>query len=136
MPEALLATRTPAVFARRAAARVPDAVVAARAGSVVGFAVALPATGELEQLFVDAAARGTGVAATLLRAAEARLPKRGRWHLVTTVGNAAAAAFYAKHGWARAGTATYAADLGGGRTLDVALDRFEKDAPPGDASYE
>ena len=135
LPAALLAARTPESFRARAAARANgDAVVAVAAGGgVVGFCVAAPAGGEIEQLFVDAGVRGAGTAAALLAAGEALLS--GPMHLVVTPGNGRAEAFYAKAGWRRAGVESYAADLGGGETLAVPLVRFEKDRPaPGDAS--
>ena len=67
LPAALLAARTPESFRARAAARANgDAVVAVAAGGgVVGFCVAAPAGGEIEQLFVDAGERGAGTAAKM-----------------------------------------------------------------------
>ena len=79
VPVSLAAARTDDWFARRAAERVPDMTVAEAGGSVVGFTVVI--ADEVEQLYVDRAARGTGVAEALLVEAErqirARAARRG-----------------------------------------------------------
>jgi GNAT superfamily N-acetyltransferase len=59
---------------------------------------------ELHQLYVAAAARGSGVAAALIADAEARLAESGvetAW-LGCAIGNERAARFYEKSGWHRA----------------------------------
>src|SRR5262249_22481368 len=61
---------------------------------------------ELYQLYVSAAARGTGVAAALIVDAEARLAERGienAW-LGCAIGNERAARVYEKCGWHRGRT--------------------------------
>jgi GNAT superfamily N-acetyltransferase len=61
---------------------------------------------ELYQLFVGAAARGTGVAVALIEHAEASVAATGAgaiW-LTCAIGNERAARFYEKRGWRRAGT--------------------------------
>ena len=127
LPAALLKRRTLDAFEARAASRAAtgDTVVAVEGGRVVGFAVAKRDANEVEQVFVDGAARGTGVAARLLSAAEARLAG-GRMHLVATPKNARAIRFYEKAGWTRVGPVVYDAEVGDGTTCAVDLARFEK----------
>jgi ribosomal protein S18 acetylase RimI-like enzyme len=63
---------------------------------------------ELYQLYVSAAARGTGVAAALVADAEVRIAATGAataW-LACAIGNDRAARFYEKCGWRRAGVMT------------------------------
>ncbi|MEL6372437.1 MAG: GNAT family N-acetyltransferase [Pseudomonadota bacterium] len=69
---------------------------------------------ELSNLFVAREARGSGLAAALLRDAETRLAAAGhaRGWLACAVGNVRAARFYARCGWGRAQTIDY--DYGGG----------------------
>ena len=129
LPPALLEKRTLAAFAARAAARVEHTVVADGDG-VVGFAVALPDGNEMEQLFVDARARGGGAAGALLASAEARLPGPTLF-LVAVPENARAIRFYEKHGWVRAGRVTYDAEVEAGVAFPLRLLRLEKTrAPP------
>jgi ribosomal protein S18 acetylase RimI-like enzyme len=77
---------------------------------------------------VARSARGSGVAARLVRDAEERLAARGvttAW-LACAIGNERAARFYEKHGWRRTGTVVNIAETAeGGFALDVW--RFEKD---------
>ena len=89
VPVSLAAARTDDWFARRAAERVPDMTVAEAGGSVVGFTVVI--ADEVEQLYVDRAARGTGVAEALLVEAERQIRATGgqAW-LAVAVGNARA----------------------------------------------
>ena len=73
-------------------------------GAPVGFHVVK--ADELYQLYLSAAARGSGVAAALIADAEARLAERGvetAW-LACAIGNERAARFYEKCGWHRVGT--------------------------------
>lgn len=61
--------------------------------------------GGVDQLFVSASARGTGVATALLSDAEASLENLGvkvAW-LACAIGNERAAGFYEKSGWQRTG---------------------------------
>ncbi|HEY7043809.1 MAG TPA: GNAT family N-acetyltransferase, partial [Nocardioidaceae bacterium] len=64
VPEALLAYRTRDQFSPRAAERVPHSWVAEVDGRTVGFVTV--DGDEVEQIFVDATARGTGLATLLL----------------------------------------------------------------------
>jgi len=75
---------------------------------------------------VDRTARGTGVAAQLLRRGEDEV--RGNGHsrawLAVVAGNARARAFYERHGWRDAGPFTYQAETAAG-TFPVPSHRYE-----------
>ncbi|MFW6690872.1 GNAT family N-acetyltransferase [Streptomyces sp. MAR4 CNX-425] len=115
----LVAMRTPESFAARAAARVPDTAVAEAGGALAGFVTAVG--DEVEQLFVAAEHRGTGVAALLLAEGERRVAARGygRAWLAVVTGNARARRFYARQGWADEGPLDYRAE---GRDGPVTVD--------------
>lgn len=81
-----------------------DVFVARDAASVVGTAALVPladSLAELKRMFVSPAARGLGVASSLLRAAEdrARALGAGAVRLETGLPQAAAIALYEKHGY-------------------------------------
>lgn len=97
VPAGLVAARTRASFEERVDALLPRAVVAEVDGELAGF-VALDGD-ELDLLFVDAAARGTGIAGHLVTAAE----ERGATWLSVVTGNARARRFYERHGYVDAG---------------------------------
>ena len=82
---------------------------------------------ELYQLFVVAAARGSGAATALTADAETRLAASGvktAW-LACAIGNDRAARFYEKQGWHRAGTMLNRLDgVAGEQYLEVW--RYEK----------
>jgi len=83
---------------------------------------------ELHQLFVAAAARGTGAAAILIGDAEGQLSDKGvatAW-LACAIGNERAARFYEKSGWRRAGNFVSRLELPDG-TLLMEVWRYEKD---------
>ena len=64
---------------------------------------------EVEQVYVDRAFRGSGVAALLLDEAERQVAAAGHdvaW-LAVVVGNARAQAFYARRGWTDEGDLAY-----------------------------
>lgn len=106
LPAALARVRTLDSFAQRLAAALPRVRVAALPEGPVGFC--LVEGDELNQLFVSAAARGSGVAAALVRDAEARLWTSGvrlAW-LSCAIGNERAARFYEKSGWLRSAAVT------------------------------
>src|SRR5687768_5805239 len=63
VPDALLPHRCLDDFRRRVPPRIPETTVATIDGQVVGFVTVRE--DEVEQVYVSAAARGTGVAATL-----------------------------------------------------------------------
>ena len=101
----------------------------ASSGELLGFAVALPAKKELEQLFLSARARGKGVAARLLDAAEEYLGRRsslaGPAFLTCFEGNARARAFYEKRGWTNRGMCSHDAEVSGGSHTRQLL-KYEK----------
>jgi ribosomal protein S18 acetylase RimI-like enzyme len=103
VPDALVTVRTAESFTTRAAEIVPNTVVArvddADAVVVVGFVTAVG--DEVEELYVHPAHRGTGVAGSLLTAAEAIIASSGHFEawLAVVAGNTTARAFYERHGW-------------------------------------
>jgi GNAT superfamily N-acetyltransferase len=103
VPPELARARTLASFrGARMRAGLADARVVGPKGAPLGFAM-LKGDG-LYQLYVAAAARGTGVAAALIADAEARIAATGAataW-LACAIGNERAARFYEKSGWQRA----------------------------------
>jgi GNAT superfamily N-acetyltransferase len=104
VPAALTRLRTLEGFRERLRRALPDIRVVGPRGNPVGFTVVKGS--ELYQLFVAAPARGSGVAAALIKDAEARLAADGvetAW-LACAIGNERAARFYEKHGWRRVGT--------------------------------
>ena len=120
-----LAERTFAGFLPRVEKHVnhADTLVACdQRGAVIGFCVCL--TDEVEQFWVSAHARGSGIAAQLMRGAETLLLSRGckRAHLYAFVRNARASRFYERSGWERLGACTHT--VHGGHELN--LMRFEK----------
>ena len=103
VPDALVAVRTPESFRARAAERVGDTTVATVDGTVAGFVMVVG--DEVEQVYVDAAHRGSGVATVLLAEAERHVAAAGHpvaW-LAVVAANARARAFYDRQGWADEG---------------------------------
>ena len=100
--------------------------VAESRGQPVGFVVVKG--DEVEQIYVDRTARGTGVAARLLRMAEAEIRRAGHRHawLAVVAGNQRARAFYARLGWRDAGPFSYLAETEIG-PLAVPSHRYEID---------
>src|SRR5262245_35340420 len=104
VPAELARVRTLESFRDRMRAAIEDVRVAGPSGAPLGFH--LLKDDELYQLYVSAAARGTGVAGALIADAEARLAEKGvatAW-LGCAIGNERAARFYEKCGWHRART--------------------------------
>jgi putative acetyltransferase len=123
VPDALLRHRTPESYPPRVRERLAHTAVAEVHGVVAGFVVTVE--DELEQLYVDAAARGTGVAQLLIAHAEQAIAARGHdeaW-LAVVAGNDRAIAFYGKSGWRDAGPFDYQAEVEGG-TLPVPCRRL------------
>jgi GNAT superfamily N-acetyltransferase len=114
VPEGLTAARTLAAFLERTPARVADTVVAVDDdATLLGFAMVVD--DEVEQLFVARAARGSGLAATLLDDAERRVAAHGHtvaW-LAVVAGNARARRFYERCGWSDEGDLPYEVVAGG-----------------------
>jgi ribosomal protein S18 acetylase RimI-like enzyme len=125
VPAALAAHRRIEEFRRRVPPRLDATTVASVDGRLVGFVTLHD--DEVEQVYVDASARGSGVAPALLRHAERAIAARfDRAWLAVATGNARARRFYARQGWTDAGDLDYPAEIGGG-TLPVPCRRYEKD---------
>jgi ribosomal protein S18 acetylase RimI-like enzyme len=106
VPKELARLRTPESFRARMADGLSDVRVLGPIGAPLGFCMLKG--DELYQLYVSAAARGSGTAATLIADGEARLAAAGveiAW-LACAIGNDRAARFYEKSGWHRARTIT------------------------------
>ena len=125
VPAELTRLRTLESFRTRLRDLLPSVRVVGAAGEPVGFCIVKD--DELYQLFVAAAARGSGAAVALTADAEARLAATGvetAW-LACAIGNARAARFYEKQGWHRAGTMLNRLDgVAGEQFLEVW--RYEK----------
>jgi ribosomal protein S18 acetylase RimI-like enzyme len=109
VPQELVDARTEASFRTRASERISDTTVATVDGAVVGFVMVVD--DEVEQVYVAAAYRGTGVAKVLLGEAERRIRASGHrkaW-LAVVAGNGRARAFYKRAGWVDEGPFDYAA---------------------------
>jgi ribosomal protein S18 acetylase RimI-like enzyme len=128
VPEALLPHRGIDEFRRRVPSRIHQSTVATAAGGIVGFVTVHD--DEVEQVYVAAHARGSGVAGALLRHAEQLIAARfERAWLAVATGNARARRFYERCGWRDGGGFEYAAEIEGG-TLPVPCRRYEKDVAP------
>jgi GNAT superfamily N-acetyltransferase len=125
VPDALTAIRTDESFATRAAQRVADTVVAVVDDAVAGFIMVVD--DEVEQVYVHADHRGTGVAAALLTESERVVSANGhaRAWLAVAVGNARARRFYEKRGWVDEGVFDYPAATADG-TIPVPCHRYAK----------
>jgi len=109
VPHELVQARTEDSFHSRASARVGDTTVATVDGAVAGFVMVVD--DEVEQVYVSALHRGTGLAALLLREAERQVKANGyakAW-LAVVAGNARARAFYERNGWRDEGPFDYLA---------------------------
>ncbi len=128
VPEGLHRHRGLDDFRERVGPRLPATTVAVTGARVIGFVAV--AADELEQLFVTREARGSGVAAALLRHGEATiaLGHDAAW-LAVVAGNARARRFYERHGWRDAGALPYLAETPGG-SFSVPSRRYEKRVRP------
>ena len=122
----LVAIRTLDAFRARTGRRVGETRVATVDGAVAGFTMVIG--DEIEQVYVAGDHRGAGVSPALMADAEAALRAAGvetAW-LAVVAGNARARRFYEKQGWADAGSVSYEAATGDGRTVVVPSRRYEK----------
>jgi GNAT superfamily N-acetyltransferase len=125
LPPELARLRTFESFGERLRAALDQVRVAELSDETVGFCMIHG--DELYQLFVTAAARGSGVAAALVADAEARLAAAGVatvW-LACAIGNERAARFYEKCGWQRTGTVVNPLDTPAG-VFRLEVWRYEK----------
>jgi GNAT superfamily N-acetyltransferase len=126
VPEELVEARTDESFRARASERVAVTTVAVVDGAVVGFVMVVG--DEVEQVYVAAAHRGTGIADVLLREAERLV--RGNGHstawLAVVAGNARARSFYERAGWRDEGPFDYSA-AGESGPIVVPCHRYTKD---------
>lgn len=121
----LIEIRTEESFHKRAAERIGDTTVAVVYGEIAGFIMVVD--DEVEQVFVAARHRGTGVADALMTEAERQVKANGHskaW-LAVVAGNARARAFYQRLGWVDEGPFDYAAATEGG-TVSVPCQRYTK----------
>jgi ribosomal protein S18 acetylase RimI-like enzyme len=126
VPPELAQYRQPEQFVSRARERLDCTWVAESHGQTVGFVVVKD--DEVEQIYVDRAVRGTGVAAMLLRKAEAEIRGAGHRHawLAVVAGNQRARSFYSRLGWRDAGPMSYLAETEAG-PFAVPTHRYEID---------
>jgi GNAT superfamily N-acetyltransferase len=125
VPPELEKARTPGSFDSRAAGRVGATTVATVEKTIVGFVMV--AGDEIEELYVAAEHRGTGVAQELIREAGRQLKERGyasAW-LAVVAGNARARRFYERNGWRDDGPIAYPADTDHG-TIEIPCHRYTK----------
>jgi GNAT superfamily N-acetyltransferase len=106
----------------------PSAQIAETGGHLVGFVTVR--NDEIEQLYVDAHARGSGVAAALLGHGERVIAEQHeRAWLAVVAGNTRARRFYARYGWIDTGPFDNPAEIAGG-TMTVPTLRYEKRLRP------
>lgn len=125
VPAELVAHRTPGTFPPRVRERLPTTWVAERDGVAVGFVVVI--ADEVEQVYVDRTARGSGVAQALLRVGEDAVRAAGHdsaW-LAVVAGNGRARRFYEREGWTDRGPASYPAQTASGE-VPVPVRRYER----------
>ena len=128
VPDELTASRTLAEFHERVPHRVADTTVAETGGELAGFVMVVG--DEVEQVYVAAAHRGSGVAEALLDEAVRRVAAAGHdeaW-LAVVEGNARARRFYERRGWRDAGALPYEV-TSGGRTLVSPCRRYVLSIP-------
>jgi DNA/RNA-binding domain of Phe-tRNA-synthetase-like protein/GNAT superfamily N-acetyltransferase len=126
VPQELADVRTAESFRTRAADRLGDTTVATVDGVVAGFVMVVG--DEVEQVYVSASHRGTGVAGVLMEEAERRVRAKGHrtaW-LAVVAGNARARAFYERSGWRDEGPFDYSAATERGPIV-VPCHRYTKD---------
>jgi GNAT superfamily N-acetyltransferase len=129
VPDGLLPHRGPDDFHGRVPARLGTTTVATTRSGIVGF-VMLHGD-EVEQMYVDTPARGTGIAAQLLAHGEVVIGERhDRAWLAVVAGNVRARRFYERNGWAEVGAFDNPAWTTGGVMFPVPALRYEKRLTP------
>jgi GNAT superfamily N-acetyltransferase len=125
LPAELIRLRTPESFADRLLAAREHCRVVGLVGGPTGF-VRIEGD-ELDQFYVLASARGTGLAYGLMAATEALMRESGttRAWLACAIGNDRAARFYARCGWANTGVRSFDAETSAGPFAHDVW-RFEK----------
>jgi GNAT superfamily N-acetyltransferase len=125
VPTELVRLRTPESFADRLVAARDRCRVTGQEGVPTGF-VRIEGD-ELDQFYVLASARGTGLAYGLMTAAEALMRKNGttRASLACATGNDRAARFYTRCGWANIGVGLAEAETSTG-PFALEVWQFEK----------
>ena len=129
VPPELVELRTEESFRARAAQRIADTTVASVDRAVAGFVMVVD--DEVEQVYVSARHRGTGVAALLMSEAERQVRANGHekaW-LAVVAGNGRARSFYERSGWRDEGPFEYAAAAGAAAetgTIAVPCHRYTK----------
>jgi GNAT superfamily N-acetyltransferase len=129
VPDELVAARTEEAFRVRAAERVGEMTVAVVDSAVAGFVLVVD--DEVEQVYVAASHRGTGVADALMGEAERQVRANGHetaW-LAVVAGNARARAFYERAGWKDDGAFDYSASAEDG-SIAVPCRRYTKSVGP------
>jgi ribosomal protein S18 acetylase RimI-like enzyme len=128
VPQELVRHRTPDDFRRRVPPRLGWTTVAVLEDRLVGFVMVHG--DEVEQVYVDASARGRGVADALMEHAEREIGARHdvAW-LAVAVDNTRARRFYERSGWRDVLGFDYPAEIEGG-TLPVPCRRYEKAVKP------
>lgn len=120
VPAALARLRTRRNFRDRLLARWDGFRIAGQAGAPLGFHLVV--ADELNQFYVSATARGTGLASAMMADAESRfrVARIRRAWLSCSIGNERAARFYTRSGWIRTGEETIACETSEGAfPLDV-----------------
>lgn len=126
VPDELVRVRTSESFRSRAVQRVPDTAVAQVEGQLAGFVMV--DGDEVDQVYVDAAHRGSGVARPLLEEAARLVAVAGhqRAWLAVVTGNARARRFYEREGWTDDGPFRHDAPIEGG-SIPVECRRMVKE---------
>lgn len=129
IPDALASLRTPESSRERLHQNMADTRVAVKDGEVLGLCILKE--DELYQMYVSPAARGTGLAQSLIGDAESRLREAGyeRARLACAMGNERAQRFYEKSGWRNAGAETVDLDTSEG-PFPLKIWRYEKPLHP------
>jgi GNAT superfamily N-acetyltransferase len=124
VPAELARHRGPDQFLSRARERWETTWVCAAGDEPTGFVVVVD--DEVEQIYVDSRARGTGAAAALLGRAQDEIRRAGysRAWLAVVDGNNRARSFYERQGWQNRGPISYPAETEDG-PIEVPCRRYE-----------